>query len=395
MPVSGRPGRSSDQAGRESRISKKHGGWALESARTISGCLARLSWMPVPSTPMRPRPNPGKNCLHQRWCGFPAAWWNSTHSISYGFIQMLPPSNPSGYPLRNASLVLERNTYGRSIVYFRSCQKRVLELPSRWVARIKDACFLPFPRVLILEAGIWFHHEAATASEFRQLCGQPGESRRHDRRLVTTPNASREAKSHVVLFMSCISRNLPLPHKHLDGPRAIWPCYLGSWKTDQQTHIHSFVIWREICISKSSRFDHGHGTVYGLKKGGNNVAAAVVAPSGSWRLIGSLTSFRSRKEGVLVFVRLQRESPRETPSRQSVRRSLRPPRVLVGRSPIVFEIVGVLFYKKHGNSSHHSHPTERASALFSQHPPIPPWGSARTPSRARFQSPDVPLSTSS
>lgn len=138
------------------------------------------------------------------------------------------------------------------------------------------------------------------------------------------------------------------------------------------------MIWGEICISKSSRFDHGHGTVYRLKKRGNNVAAAVVAPSGSWRLIGSLTSFRSRKEGVLVFVRLQRESPRETPSRQSVRRSLRPPRVLVGRSPIVFEIVGVLFYKKHGNSSHHSHPTKRASALFSQHPPIPPWGSART-----------------
>lgn len=223
MPGSGRPGRSSDQAGRESRISK-NAWWALESARTISGCLARLSWMPVPSTPMRPRPNPGKNCLHQRWCGFPAAF-------SYRFIQMLPPSNPSGYPLRNASLVLtERNTYG--IVSFRSSHKRVLELPSRWVARIKDACFLPFPRVLILEAGIWFHHEAATASEFRQLCGQPWESRRHDRRLVTTPNAPREAKSHVVLFMSCISRNLPLPHKHLDGPQAIWPCCLGRWKTD-------------------------------------------------------------------------------------------------------------------------------------------------------------------
>jgi hypothetical protein len=59
------------------------------------------------------------------------------------------------------------------------------------------------------------------------------------------------------------------------------------------------VIWVEICISKSSRFD-GHGTVYGLKERGDSVAAAVVAPSGSWRLIGSLTSFRTRKEGVLM-----------------------------------------------------------------------------------------------
>lgn len=156
-PVSGRPGRSSDQAGRG--IPNLGVRWTnapvrtLESARKLSRRPARLSWMPVPGTPMRPRPDPGKNSLHQRCCGFPAAWWNSTHSISYRFIQMLPPSKPSGYPLRNASLVLaERNTYGRSIVSFRSSHMRVPELPTQYAlgCQNKRCLFLPFPGVLVL-----------------------------------------------------------------------------------------------------------------------------------------------------------------------------------------------------------------------------------------------------
>lgn len=233
MPVSGRPGRSSDQAGRESRISKKHGGhWRApgrypDASPGSVGCL-------FPALPCGPVQIPGRIVCTNDGAGF-LRLGGTQHTRSHIASSKCYPHPTQADTLcamHHASLVLERNTYGRSIVSFRSCHKRVLELPSRWVARIKDAGFLPFPRVLILEAGIWFHHEAATASEFRQLCGQPWESRRHDRRLVTTPNASREAKSHVVLFMSCISRNLPLPHKHLDGPRAIWPCCLGRWKTD-------------------------------------------------------------------------------------------------------------------------------------------------------------------
>lgn len=84
---------------------------------------------------------------------------------------------------------------------------------------------------------------------------------------------------------------------------------------------------------------------------------------------------------------LQQESPRDRPSRQSARRSLRPPRVLDCRAPIVFEfeIAGILF------SSFPSHPpTDKASAVFS-----PSQFHRRGRPGPHFQSPNVPLSTSS
>lgn len=79
----------------------------------------------------------------------------------------------------------------------------------------------------------------------------------------------------------------------------------------------------------------------------------------------------------LGVVCLQRESPRERPSRQSARRSLRPPRVLDCRIPIVLELEIAV----------PSHPLTKLLQTFHSANSTVGFG------QVVFQSPDVPLST--
>lgn len=151
--------------------------------------------MPVPSTPMRPRPNPGKNCSHQRRCRFPAAWWNSTHSTSSLHLNVTPIQTKR-IPFAQCITGVGGAEYGRSIASFQSSYMGVLGFPTRWVARIKNACFLLFLRVLILVFGSIMRRQLPVSSSSRAISnGHPG---RHDLRLVTTMYVSREARPHAV-----------------------------------------------------------------------------------------------------------------------------------------------------------------------------------------------------